>query len=428
MVKRVLLVAFQFPPMSGTSGVQRTLRFAQHLPRFGWEPIVLTAHPRAYPEVSADQLADVPAHVPVKRAFALDSATHLALAGRYPKIIAMPDRWISWWCGAVPSGLGLIRKYRPQAIWSTYPIATAHVVAMTLSRLCALPWIADFRDSMTEAEYPRDPATRKWFQRIERKTVEHCTKAVFTTPGAIRMYSSRYPAIPSDRFALIENGYDEASFAGTEPRPRSEQVRRARLKLVHSGVIYPTERDPTQFFAALAELRDRGRIGAHSVRIVLRAPGHETYLNGLIAEQRVADLVEIAPAVAYRDALGEMQDADGLLVLQGADCNHQIPAKVYEYLRAGRPILGLADPRGDTAAVLRGAGIDTIAALESKDAMVAALDRFIALLHNGDAPLPERAVVASHTRENRAMLLGRVLDGVCLGTNAMPAAQRRTPA
>jgi glycosyltransferase involved in cell wall biosynthesis len=422
MVKRVLLVAFQFPPMSGTSGIQRTLRFAQHLGEYGWEPVVLTANPRAYPMVSDDQLADIPADMPVSRAFALDSAQQLSIAGRYPNILAMPDRWISWWLGAVPSGLALVRRYRPRVIWSTYPIATAHVIALTLSRLTGIPWVADFRDSMTEAEYPRDPSTRKWFQRIERKTLENCSRAVFTAPGAIRMYCARYPSIPPDRFALIENGYDEGSFAATEPAGGNRRSDRRRLKLVHSGVIYPTERDPRQFFAALAALRDAGRIGAETVRVILRAPGHESYLAELIAAHGIADLVELAPAIPYRDALAEMLDSDGLLVLQGADCNHQIPAKVYEYLRAGRPILGLTDPQGDTAGVLRDCGIDTLAALESKDAIVAQFERFLALLKSGDAPLPQRTVVHTHSRQKRTMLLANVLDGVSQGE--VPSLQR----
>ena len=50
-MKRVLMIAFHFPPLAGSSGIQRTLRFARHLPQFGWEPLVLTAHPRAYERV-----------------------------------------------------------------------------------------------------------------------------------------------------------------------------------------------------------------------------------------------------------------------------------------------------------------------------------------------------------------------------------------
>src|SRR4051794_35891220 len=83
-VKRVLMVAFHFPPSAGSSGIQRTLRFVQHLPALGWEPVVLTAHPRAHERTSNDLMDEVPSGVKVVRAFALDAARHLSIRGRYP--------------------------------------------------------------------------------------------------------------------------------------------------------------------------------------------------------------------------------------------------------------------------------------------------------------------------------------------------------
>src|SRR5207344_2703688 len=100
-MKKVLLIAYHFPPLAGSSGIQRTLRFAQQLPDFGWQPIVLTAHPRAYERVSADLAAEVPPGLTVHRAFALDAARHLALRGRYFGSMARPDRWASWKYDAV---------------------------------------------------------------------------------------------------------------------------------------------------------------------------------------------------------------------------------------------------------------------------------------------------------------------------------------
>src|SRR4051812_32426823 len=127
-MKRILLIAYHFPPLRGSSGIQRTLRFARYLPEFGWQPAVLTATPGAYPEVAPASIAEIPAGVPVHRALALDTARHLALAGRYPGFLARPDRWKSWWLSAVPAGLALVRRFAPDALWSTYPIATAHAI------------------------------------------------------------------------------------------------------------------------------------------------------------------------------------------------------------------------------------------------------------------------------------------------------------
>ena len=108
LMKRVLMVAFHFPPMRGSSGIQRTLRFVQHLPKFGWEPLVLTAHERAYEETNQESLDELSPKLIVKRAFALDTARHLSLLGRYPSWLAVPDRWSSWYIGGVISGLRMV--------------------------------------------------------------------------------------------------------------------------------------------------------------------------------------------------------------------------------------------------------------------------------------------------------------------------------
>ena len=214
-MNRVLMVAFQFPPMSGTSGVQRTLRFVRDLPAFGWQPIVLTAHSRAYSAVSDDMLDEVPADVIVERAFALDTARHLAAFGRYPAFLARPDRWFSWWLGAVPAGIRLIERWKPAALWSTYPIASAHCVGATLAKRSSLPWVAEFRDPMAHEGYPADPATWQSFLRVEQNTFPRAAASVFTTEGAARLYRERYPAL-ADRMHVIENGYDEESFVAAE--------------------------------------------------------------------------------------------------------------------------------------------------------------------------------------------------------------------
>lgn len=411
MNKRVLLIAYHYPPLRGSSGIQRALRFSQYLREFGWEPIVLTAHPRAYEDSSGDLLADVPPGVHVERAFALNTAKQLAIAGKYPRFLATPDRWMTWWLGAVPAGLKLIRRYRPAAIWSTYPIATAHRIGATLNRLTGLPWIADFRDPMAQEGTPADPSIWRAFKRIEMRALAQAKFATFTSPGAIRAYRRNYPELPADRLVLLENGYDEEAFtlaAGRKPAAGVD----GRIVLLHSGIVYSAERDPTQLFAAMRQLKQGGHPLASRLLLRLRATVNDERLRIMLDDAGIADMVELAPPIPYADALAEMVAVDGLLVLQASCCNNQIPAKAYEYLRAGRPLLALTDPAGDTADVIRRAGIDTLAPLDDSRAILTALIDFLQRIEQGNAPLASRQAVTDASRRGRTAQLARLLDQV----------------
>ncbi|MCK9606061.1 MAG: glycosyltransferase [Methylomonas sp.] len=414
-MKNILMIAYHFPPVRVSSGIQRTLKFANYLLDHDWKALVLTVDPRAYDNISSDQVHEIPSEVVVKRAFALDTARHLSLKGRYLGWMALPDRWVSWCFGGVYSGLALIKRYRPKVLWSTYPIATAHVLGLILHRISGIPWIADFRDSMTEDGYPTNPLQRKFYLWIERQTVKHCSRAVFTTPGAIRMYAERYPEIPLSRWALIPNGYDEENFARAE---RSEAYLNAldhktgQKILLHSGILYPSERDPTQFFMALAELQQAGILEPSGFKVILRATGHDDLYRQFIRKFGLENLVFLEPNVGYETALAEMLSVDGLLVFQASNCNHQIPAKIYEYLRAKRPILALTDPQGDTASVLRAAGITTIVPLDDQVAIAGLLRDFVTDTQGLKDVIASEATIAEHSRQSRTRLLVKLLDDV----------------
>jgi len=301
---------------------------------------------------------------------------------------------------------------KPDIIWSTFPIATAHLIAYTLHRLTGIRWVADFRDPMSEPDDPEKMFQHGAFERIERLTVKHCERAVLAAPGALKLYLDRYPEMPRSRFTLIENGYDESAFVAAEQAGSAGRSDGGPLVIVHSGTIYPSARDPRPFFGALSELRASGAIKPGTLKIVLRATGCDDYLRGLIEEYGIGDIVKLEPGVAYRAALAEMLAADGLLLFQAANCNYQVPAKLYEYFRARRPILALTDPAGDTAALLRDAGIDTIGPLDSQQAIVPLLERFLDLLRRQGAPVAEEAKVAAASRRVRTIELARVLDEV----------------
>jgi len=326
---------------------------------------------------------------------------------------------VSWWPAAVWRGLAMIRQHRPDVIMSTFPIATAHMVGLTLQRLTGLPWVADFRDNMTDPDYPRDPLTWRFNRWLEGASIRRCTRALFTTRGTLQMYADRYPQMPEDHWAVIENGFDEENFLDAErglPGPPAQALAQSSagpLTIVHSGVLYPEERDPRPFFAAVKQLKSTGVIDAGSLRIVLRATGNDAHYAPELAAAGIDDIVQLAPPVGYRQALQEMLTADGLLLFQASMCNHQIPAKVYEYMRAGRPILALTDPVGDTANVLESARTGVIADLRSADDIATRLQGFVEQLKAGRAvgTPPERA--ALHSRRSRTAELARLFESIC---------------
>lgn len=408
-MRSLLMVAFHYPPSFGSSGVQRTLKFSRHLPALGWRPLVLTAHARAHPEVSSVGTADIPAEAVVSPAFAIDSRRHLAIRGSSLRMLGVPDQWISWWLGAVPAGLRLVRRHRPEVIWSTYPIPTAPLIALTLHRLTSIPWVADFRDPMVDADYPSHRLTRRVHEWIERRAAASAARLVFTTVTARRDFLARHPGVMAERCLVISNGYDETDFSEA-PRtvptaiPAGEPVR-----LVHAGFVYPAERDPRPLFRALARLRKDGRIDPTNFRLDLRAPGTPEYYVDLVERLDLQGLVFVLPPLPYRESLRDSAAAGALLILQGSACNHQIPAKAYEYLRIGRPILALTPAQGDTGALMAECGGATRMDLMDDDALHARIPEFLDAVRAGRHPLPAVDAVQRYARHSQARELAACL-------------------
>jgi glycosyltransferase involved in cell wall biosynthesis len=398
--------------------MQRTLCFSRDLRDHNWSPLVLTAHPRAYPETKTGQLQQIPTDVPVRAAFALDTQRHLGIGGRYLGWMALPDPWISWLPGAIAAGIQMIRKHRPKVLWSTYPIATAHLIGLYLHRFTGVPWVADFRDPMTEEDpqtgdrFPQDKRLWKVRRWIETQSIRHCTRAVFVTPGSLEIHRRRYPS-SSTRMAVIGNGYDEENFSAAERVAIASPARRGRLLLLHSGVLYPgPDRDPTAFFTALATLIKQGKIRRDALRVHLRATGYDEHYRQLILKHGLEDIVSLEQAIPYQDALAEMLTADGLLVFQGRTSNPAVPAKLYEYLRAHRPIFALVDSQGDTASVLSRAKTGIQVPLDDAGTIQTGLLQFLSELRQGTSSLPSEQAIVEHSRKFKAEQLARLLDEI----------------
>lgn len=407
-MRRVLLITFQFPPFGGSSAVQRMLSFTRFLPQFGWQPVVLTVDPDVYERQDPNLLSAVPANTPVYRTRSLDTARHLAIARRYPTWLATPDRWWTWRLSAVKRGVELIREHKIDAILSTYPIATAHDIAHRIAVKTGVPWLADFRDPMAHDGYPADPTIWRSFKQLEERIFARAHTCIFVTDPAAAMYRDRYPQSPA-HVDVVENGFDPTLLAGAvsdqgAPSAQRQPLTPGRLTLLHSGVVYPIERDPTALIAALKALPKASR---DRLMVRFRAPNDEAWMKGLIDAAGIRDCAEVLGSIPYQQALAEMAQADALLLLQAASCNEQIPAKVYEYAYIDRPIVGLCCPLGATADRLRKFGDIAQCPLDDAQAIGDLLQRLPQIVQKSGI---DRDAVLQTTREVLSGKLAGLLD------------------
>lgn len=396
---KLLMVAYEFPPCL-SAGVQRTLKFAQHLPAHGWEPVVLTTDSKAY--ARRDESLPIPDGVEVYRAWSFDASRRLAVSGRYLTITSTPDRYSSWYPFAVRKGRAALREHQPAAIYSTYPVFTSHMVARTLARKSGLPWIADFRDPAPEHYEPGYEPLRL-ATRVDRAAVEEASLLIFATERMRELYLERYPDCPRGKAVVIENGYDEDRLGALSQRGRGAG---STFDILHSGAIYPRGRDITSLLEALAHgpaHTPDGRLIRLRLRGARKAEDHEKPLDERIRQLGLQERVIFLPPCSYAEALHEMGQSDALLLLQGRLFNYQIPGKAYEYAATDRPIFTLSGPGGATATLMREVEGSVVGDVDDPTSISAALRRLVELK-------PMRRDIHGLSRRERTVEFASVLE------------------
>jgi glycosyltransferase involved in cell wall biosynthesis len=403
--KKVLVIAYHFPPQTGSSGILRTLKFVRYLPELGYEPIVLTVNPRAYQKTDGYLLSQIPEATIVQRAFAIDTRRHLAFRGSYFQFMALPDPIAAWIPAGILTGINLIRRHKIDIVFSTYPISGAHVIGRIVSRMTRRPWVADFRDHMWDETSQLSSSELKLRQMIESATARCANHIVVTTDGMRRLFLDRYQELADDRVSVIENGFDEYDF---ENITISKQANKP-CRLIHAGLLEPSFRDPIPFFHAVK--LSENKINQDDVVVDLLAPGNEEKYQQEIVRLGLSNLIRILPAVPYHEGLKKMAEADVLLLFQGPGYNELIPAKLYEYFRIGRPILAFAPEDSDTARLIRCLHAGEIVPIDRSQAIANVLAEWIRNIRQGfslPAIRPEK--IAKFSRKSQAAALAKKFE------------------
>lgn len=351
--RKVLMISCAFPPTGGP-GVQRSAKFSKYLPAFGWRPIVWCAGPLAALPRDDSLLADLPdevaihthAYEPDRRPGGLLAELTRRAAGRLgwshanPTVnTPHPDEFITWADSSVDPLLSLIDREHISVIYSTFSPASNHCLAMALKARTGLPWLADFRDLWTDDyRYPQTTPERCEADRqLERRFLATADVVIGVTPSQTRILAGDQGG-GGKKFETITNGFDAEDFAAPEATRRTGEP----FVLAHVGRL-----DQYRSYGALFDGLRRfvEQLGSERDRFLFRIVGHA----GEAARaqlQNTAVRCEFTGYVSHGDAIREMRAADALLltVPTGPNAASVIPAKLFEYLAARRPILTVAPP------------------------------------------------------------------------------------
>lgn len=404
------MIAYHYPPEGGSSGVLRALKFSKFLPTNGWIPHILTLRESFYPVRDEALLRDVPAEAVVHRTLAFDNARHLAIKGRHLAFLGVPDRFVSWFVFGVAKGVNVVRKQGVQAIYSTSPPATAHLIGAALKAITGATWVADFRDPwIEEGSFPVPGTVRYRIESaLERMVMRRCDCIIVTTPYLKKEFLSRYPELPADKIHVIYNGYDESDFSENSVCSRS-----GRFEIIHAGLVTREFRNPLPLLNMMAGLIAEGSLPRDQVKIVFLGGDWWVASPDFAAEVKRLGLdpvVRVEARVSHKEALERLAQASVLLLLQASDDTRSlIPAKAFEYLRIGRPILALT-LEGATADLLKDKDhcfvMKPTDSINLRNAVISMYD----LWRKGDNPLKLDASIRQYERSHLTGQLANILD------------------
>lgn len=375
MARRVLVLTYYFPP-SGGPGVQRILKTVKYLPDFGWSPVVLTVREGAYPALDSTLRQDVPATVDVHRTTAWDpyqlyawltgqsdddAVVQGSVEGRedsWQEQLArwvranlfLPDARVGWVPFAAWRGRQLLASNRIDAVLTTGPPHSTHLAGAALEGWTGVPWVADFRDPWTDINYyhelPHTRLARRIDRTLERMVLRRAKAVTTVSPTWRRLLDEKADGTGERSVRVVQNGYDEADVERGRHSVEEEQ-----FVLTHVGSLYAS-RNPLGVWRAIRRLRDASAVPRLRIRLVGMV---DPTVREVLRDLSLDDITEVVSYVPHEEAVAYMQRA-GLLLLSIEDfpaSAGMLTGKIYEYLATGRPILGVGDPDGDAAALLR---------------------------------------------------------------------------
>lgn len=257
----------------------------------------------------------------------------------YQTIFAYPDTEKLWKWPALKAANDILKKEHFDAILSSSPFPTSHIVAAELKRKYGVYWLADFRDLWTRNHnYPFGPLRKHFEEKLEIKTLKKANIMTAATPACAKkqeMFHGRSTTV-------ITNGFDN------ENLDISKVPLTRKLTITYTGTIYPGKQDPEKIFIAFEHLVSEKMIDRDDVEIRFYGPRLH-WLTNHITKYGLGDLVQQFGMVSRYEAMQKQRESHILLLLNWEDSEEKgvYTGKIFEYLSAQRPILATGGHPGD---------------------------------------------------------------------------------
>jgi glycosyltransferase involved in cell wall biosynthesis len=427
-MRRVLLITYHFPPRPAI-GSLRPMGLARYLPRYGWDPIVLTPRlpdgPRPPVQIIETDYQDVlgqwksrfglDPNQGIHQQFSLPWANtpnrvlpHTRLMKWLKPLLLFPDITKGWTVFAMDAIAQLKEHTAVDSIITTSPPITCNLIGARAKHLLGVPWLADFRDLWSQDTSARNDGNNSVFhffdRRLEARILDQADALVtVSAPWAERLQQRA----SKTRVQWITNAYDPEDFAFL-PVPLTKS-----FSITYTGLLYEGKRDPTPLLEALSELIQAGTLFRSDVELRFFCPP-EPWLIEIVRKYGLEDVVKINAMVKRDEALRRQAESQILLLLGWHDPNErgQHTGKLFEYLGSKRPILAVGGYRGVMSEVLEEtrSGVHALSKEQLRSVLVNAYDQFRSTGRVAYEGLDSE--VKAYTQQEMARRFAQLLDGM----------------
>ena len=392
-MKRVLIIAYYWPP-SGGSGVQRWLKMSKYFPENGWQPVVYTAENAEYPVEDFSLEKDIaPETEVIKRKIFEPYSFYKKFLGmkKEEKIKAgfinegkMKSSWkenISIWlrgnlfipdarCLWIRPSVRFLKKYLQEnpvdAIISTGPPHSMHLIAKELHKKLNIPWIADFRDPWTDIDYFKllklSKRSLKKHHKLQYEVLTEADNVVAVSWN----WAKGLKGHGAKNVSVITNGYDfDTENITTKPELSRD------FTISHIGVLRAMK-NAELFWSTLGELIKDETLTDFSKLLRIRLIGQvDNSILNLIKKYELENNIEIIPYIPHDKIFAEQVSSQVLLLLinNSPSVKGLMTGKIFEYMASGRPTFAIGPVDGDIARVLNETNLGVIVDFEDKEGM-----------------------------------------------------------